>query len=136
MEISDEILKEIAGEMDMGMKCFLNKETLEVVSFPDENKFDDYDDEDWREEIDKVENDPGNFIEIEPMDSKTGYRIMESFIEDLKDEPANERLMQAITGKKPFANFKIQLHEFPELVDQWYAYKENYTIDFIREQLS
>jgi hypothetical protein len=28
------------------------------------------------------------------------------------------------------------VHEFPGLVEQWYAYKENYMIDFIREQLS
>jgi hypothetical protein len=135
MEIDDGILKAIAEQTDMGMKCFLNKETLEVVSYPNEDQLFDFDENEWRDEINKVETNPGNFIEIEPMDSTAVFRAMEWFIDDIKDGKAKDKLTDAITGHKPFANFKLRLHEYPELLNEWYKFKEDCMIDFIKGQL-
>jgi hypothetical protein len=136
MEVSDQTLKAIAEELSLGMKCFLNKETLEVISFPDEEKYGDFDIADWKEDIDKVKNDPTDFIEIEPRNSTEAFRAMEWFIDDVQDDGAKLKLTRAIAGKKPFAGFERQLQEFPGLMDEWIAFNKNCTIDFIRQQLS
>jgi hypothetical protein len=136
MEVNEEILKAIAEELRLGMKCFLNKETLEVLSFPHENGSAAVDMEDWREDIKTVKNDPGNFIEIKPRDASEGFRAMEWFIDGVENEEAKLKLTQAIAGKKPFANFELRLQEFPRLRDEWFAFNENCMIDFIRQQLS
>ena len=39
MELSKEILNDIAGNLDAGMKCFIHKTTHEVVTIPDEDRF-------------------------------------------------------------------------------------------------
>lgn len=136
MEVSDETLKAIAEELDLGMQCFLNKETFEVISFPNEDIYGDFDIEDWQQEIDKVKNHPDHFIEIERRKSAEAYRAMEWFIEDVADEEAKIKLTLAIAGKKPFANFEKQLHEFPELVDEWFEFNKDCIIDFIKQQLA
>jgi hypothetical protein len=136
MEINDESLKAIADELLTGMKCFLNKETLELVSFPDENKYGDFDSNDWREEIDQVKNSPHSFIEIQPRNANEAFRAMEWFIDGVENEEAKLKLTQAIAGKKPFANFELRLQEFPGMRDEWFAFNENCMIDFIRQQLS
>jgi t-SNARE complex subunit (syntaxin) len=135
MEVNDDILKAIAEELSLGIKCFLNKETSEVVSFPDEIKYGDFDIDDWKEDIDQVKNNPQDFIEIEPRNSSEAYRTMEWFIDDVQDEEAKLKLTQAIAGKKPFAGFERQLQEFPGLIDEWIAFNKECNIDFIKQQL-
>jgi hypothetical protein len=135
MELDDSILKTIAEELDMGMKCFLDKETSELVIFPEEEDLMEDEVSPWKEEIDKVETNPEKFIEFERMRSDESFRCMEWFIDDVENETAKEKLMNAITRKRPFAHFKDQLREFPEILEEWYKFKESCLIDFVKGQL-
>jgi len=76
MEVSIEILNEITDSLEAGFKCYIHKETHEIVMFPDEDRFYDMDMEAWQEDIDKVFNNRTKYIEIENMDSSESFRAM------------------------------------------------------------
>ena len=85
MDISDEILGEIADQIDFGFKVFLHKETLELVTYPDENNHTYMDADEWKDEIKKIKKAPKKFIEIETLNSKDSFKIMERFVDQLDD---------------------------------------------------
>ena len=63
------------------------------------------------------------YIWIEPISSHESYRIMEDFIATVDDPDASARLARAIEGAKPFRRFKDVLHDFPLLLDAWFAFE-------------
>lgn len=89
-----ELIKSIAEEIDMGMICFLNTDTLEVESVLGEsyNACDDFEDF-YQEVYDKVDN-WVNVIRIEPPQSWQSFKIMEDFIETCisDDDSVKKRL--------------------------------------------
>ena len=50
-------IKEIAGQLECGFSAYVHKTTGELVFIPDFDSFD-LDDPPWKEEADKIENDP------------------------------------------------------------------------------
>ena len=54
MEVPKEILNEIADSLDAGFKCFIHRDTFEVVTYLDPDRYPDMDPKDWKEEISKV----------------------------------------------------------------------------------
>ncbi len=108
---------------------YLDKETGEIIL--------ETQDVDLDEELDKEElsQHPDRYLHIEPIDSRTGYRIMEDFVFNLPDGPAKELLERALSWKKPFSNFKSALHEFPELRKDWDEHYEKRVQKNAREWL-
>ena len=136
MEISKEILNDIADTMEMGLKCFLHRETFEVVSYPDPEENFDMDPEDWEEAIGKVKKNKKKFIEIEAMTSSDSFKVMEEFIESLDNNDTKIRLVTALEGRKPFANFNHQIHNSNEYRELWFAFKRQKSIEWVQNQLS
>lgn len=78
-----ELIRSIAEEIDIGMICFLNTDTLEVESVLGEsyNAYGDDDFKDFYQEVyDKID-DWVNLIRIEPPQSWLSFKIIEDFIE-------------------------------------------------------
>lgn len=137
MKVPKEILDQIADNLESGLKSFLHKETFEVISFPDEDSFPGMDSELWQEEFDKLENDEsGNFFEIKKMESSESYKVMEDFVYSIDDSQVKAKLIQAIEGYKPFANFKHQLLNAGEYRKLWFQYSRERLVEFVRDQLS
>lgn len=134
--ISPEMIKEIAQELDMGMKCFYHKTTGELEFYPDELKgHAGFDEGLWEETIAKVEENYGDYIRFEPMESHESFRVMEDFISLVADENVRLRFEDAIGYKKPFQNFKQLLCNYPELQKQWFIYKNQRYMEFVQEQI-
>ncbi|KXX70987.1 hypothetical protein [Flammeovirga sp. SJP92] len=55
MKPTDEQIKEIAGEHEIGMQCYFHFKTGELISIPDMDDFYDGDFEAWEADIKKVE---------------------------------------------------------------------------------
>ena len=70
INLTKEQTKEIAEELDMGMRCFYNPETGEIKSMPDFNTNPYADSELWEEVIDYVDSNWGLLIEFEQMSSR------------------------------------------------------------------
>lgn len=135
MEISKEILNDIVDTMEMGLKCFLHRETFEVVSYPDPEEHLDMDPEDWEEAIGKVKKNKKKFIEIEAMTSSGSFKVMEEFIESLDNSDTKIRLVTALEGRKPFANFNHQIDNSGEYRELWFAFKRQKSIEWVQNQL-
>ena len=135
MEISKEILNDIVDTMEIGLKCFLHRETFEVVSYPDPEEHLDMDPEDWEEAIGKVKKNKKKFIEIEAMTSSDSFKVMEEFIESLDNNDTKIRLVTALEGRKPFANFKHQIDNSGEYRELWFAFKRKKSIEWVQIQL-
>jgi hypothetical protein len=63
------------------------------------------------------------FVLIPRLESHEGFRFMEEFIDQLKDELVAERLAHAVRKSRPFRRFKDALGEFPEVEQQWFRFK-------------
>jgi hypothetical protein len=135
VNISPEIIKEIAGQLDMGMKCFYHIPTGELESFPDELKgHAGFDEELWEESINKVEENFQDYISFDGMESHESFRIMEEFISMIAEKKTRQRFEDAIGYRKPFQNFKQLLLDYPDLREQWFAYKDKCYIEFVKRQ--
>lgn len=135
VNISPEKIKEIAEQLDMGMKCFYHIPTGELEYFPDELKgHAGFDEELWEDSINKVEESYLEYIRFEGMESHESFRIMEDFVSMIADEKARQRFEDAIGYRKPFQNFKQLLLNYPELREQWFAYKNHQLIEFVKDK--
>lgn len=132
---SDQLINRIAQEIDMGMVCFLNPETLEVESAMGESYI--YgDEEEFNQEIyDKVDK-WGKHIRITPLESYDSFKIMEKFIENgIPDKDRlKDNLWNAISGRKPFKHFKSIIDNSP-YHQNWLDFKLEELEKYVREEL-
>ena len=134
IEIKPEMLKEIAEYLDMGTLCFYNKTNGELESYPDELEYSRLEDE-WAEVTNKIEASPDNYLQIEKMSSREAFKIMEDFIDSIAHIPTHNKFIDAISRKKPFAHFNNLLHYYPELRQQWFTYKLERYIEYVKDQV-
>ncbi|GHV43113.1 hypothetical protein FACS1894180_1260 [Bacteroidia bacterium] len=119
------LVKDIAENMEMGFISYVNLDTLEVEGIPADQEFQD---EEWK--ISEPEWD--NQLEIKPLDSHDSYQIMEIFVNNLPVCKEKNRLCDAISGHKPFANFNRIIHD-SDYREKWFEFRtkslEKYVID-------
>jgi len=131
INLTDRQIYDITQDLECGMNCFVHKLTGEVKSVPEDM----VDEEEWEEVIDEIENDAGNYIEIEKMDSNHSYKVMERFIDTVEDKQLADRLYNAINRSKPFHNFRYELDYSDEYLKKWYAFKSQAMTEWVKEQL-
>lgn len=128
-------LREITGDLDLGFKCWIHKETLECVVVPNEDRFPEMEEDMWKEELRKIRMDRKKYVEIKPMDPRSSFRVMEEFIASVDDEPLRERLEQAIRRPRPFFNFNGEVDRGGPYRDKWFAFRERKLMDWVEEQV-
>ena len=137
MEVSKEILNNIAGNMESGFKCFIHRETLEVVTYRDMDEDLFYMEANpWKEEIKKIKKGKKKYIELANMDSRDSFKVMEEFANTLENNSTKIRLLTALQGKRPFANFKFQVDNSGKYREQWFAFRREKIIEWIQDRLS
>jgi hypothetical protein len=137
MHLSKERLIEIADELDHTMVYYIHRETGELVFYPKDDGYYMEDEENpWQMDIQKVESDSKNYIEIEPMPSSRGFSVMEDFAYSVTDKEIQDLLLQALSGKKPFAHFNSYVHQLSENYKKaWFAFKNEKMVEWLKEQL-
>ena len=83
-------------------RCCINMETLKVDIHASEDYFTSNDEEDSAK--DALEN-PNKLLALEPLRPSQSFKVMEAFVETVKDKGLQRRLAQALERKKPFSNF-------------------------------
>lgn len=139
------VINSIAQDIDMGMVCFFNPETLETESIPVDflSEIDDCEPEESRERMRELYDweeikflDWDTRIEFHPISSNEGYRIMESFAERLKDDDdLKSELFNALDRRRPFANFNDIIHNSDKRND-WFEFKQKWLENIVANQLS
>ncbi len=136
MNITEDQIKEIAELIDCGYRCFIHKQTGELISVPDLFKYPEMDMEAWSEENEKLENDFLDYIQVEPLESYNSFQIMENFAESLDDSNRlKDRLFEALNRKKPFREFKYVIDNSGEYRQQWFDFKNACLKDWVRKSV-
>jgi hypothetical protein len=64
----------------------------------------------------------GRFLQIEPINPRRGYRIMEDFVRNLPPSRVREKLEWSLDGPKPFRRFKDALREDDAIRKDWFDF--------------
>jgi hypothetical protein len=135
MKPTEEQIKQIAEEMDCGMRCFFNIKTGEVKTVL--NPDDCYDDVDgfWAKELEEIENDGDNYYEFFSPESRDSFNIMAEFTSSVKDPSLQSKLAASLRGPKPFRNFKAMVDQAGKYRDEWFAFKNRWYIEWVKAQI-
>jgi hypothetical protein len=139
-------LKELVSEMEMGenmeLTGYLDTETGEIISMPDEvmRAVEDSDEAaeslpEWEQELAEIaENILGDeknrFLLIPKRESREGFEIMVAFAGSIKKKGLRDMLSLALNGKGAFRRFRSVLNGHPEELEKWYTFKD----DWMREE--
>lgn len=133
MKLTAQHIEEIADFLDCGMLCFFHVPTGTIESHPD--PLDPYfDPEPWEDLMEKIESDWGNYIRFEKMDSREGFTVMEDFAYSMTDSKFREKLLDQLSKRKPFQNFKYTI-DTSKYRQDWFDFKKKAYIDFVKGQL-
>jgi Uncharacterised protein family (UPF0158) len=136
LKISPETIKEIAEQLDCGMKCFFHLPTGELVTYPDELKWGgEIDEEAWGDDIAKLDENFHEYVAFNAMESHESFGVMEDFIEAITEKHVREEFENIIQRKKPFQQFKYLLPDYPLLREQWFSYKDERYREYVQEQI-
>lgn len=129
----EKFYSEVGEAMFMNnMRSFINIETLEVEIHPGEDYFSFEDMEDTAQEA--IDN-PGKFLTLEQQPPWESFKVMEAFIETIKEEKLQFSLAQALQGKRPFANFKNIIDNSSER-QNWFDYRDEAYAEIAKEWLN
>lgn len=135
MNLKDEEIKSIAEDLDCGMKVYINKETGEIKSIIDPNDLYFVDDEFPDENLKDIENNYDKYFEIDKMDSRESFRVMEEFVDNLEDIELKKKLDLGLSLSKPFRNFKDIIDSETEYRERWFQFKNQKYIEYVTEQM-
>ncbi len=131
----EEIIKEIAELLDIQEVVFLHKETHEILAYPIADGPTDEEFDYIEQEVMEVINaDPDNYIRFDPLNSRDSFQMMEDFVETIKNVRLKNRLIDALSIKKPFRSFRNAVED-EEILDDWYAYKDAYLQMYVSDKL-
>ncbi len=137
MKLTEEQIKEIAENLDMGMRCFCHLKTGEIEATPDFFSGDwiGQDTEPWQETLDKLDENWGDYFEFEKMTSNESFEIMTDFAGSVDNQQLQDRLFKALNKSKPFRNFKWEIDNSGEYRQKWFDYKNQKLIEFVKTQI-
>ena len=136
------VVAEIADSLLAGSICFFNPDTLELEDMPGELA---YSPEEYELITGETFESAGlkheswqYCIRIKPMESHDSFKVMEHFMDEIKEISFQERLVNALNRKKPFANFK-HLVEGSKYRQRWFNFRqaqyERYVWDTIKSNI-
>jgi hypothetical protein len=81
LTFTKEQIKEIADQLDCGLRDFYNKQNTELKFVPNIEKHPNMDTEAWEDELDKLDENYLDYKEIEAIESHNSFIVMENFAE-------------------------------------------------------
>lgn len=135
IRITKEQIKEIADQLDCRMKCYINKETGIIKSVPDFDSMQTSSTEPWDDVLNELDENWGNYLEIEQMESHESFEIMVEFAEDVDSKELHDALINALNRKHPFQNFKWVIDNSGPYRQKWFDFKTQSLKDWVIAQL-
>jgi hypothetical protein len=128
------IIKNVAGSIDCGSICYINTDTAEVEEYhPDMAEYE----EEFADETPEFElkyKEWPNSIAIEPLEASESFEIMSGFALQIGNIVFQNKLLNILEGKKPFANFKRTI-DSSNYRQAWFDYKQKALENHVRTQL-
>lgn len=133
--LSDLQIKDIAENLDIGLKCYVNKKTGNVIEIPDELRFGEIDQENWEDVIKELNENYDDYFEIDSIDTHDSFNIMHDFVEQISNNEIKQKFVYALDKPKPFKNFKYELDYHDEIREEWFKFKLNRIIDHVTNEI-
>jgi hypothetical protein len=135
-EFTKELIKEIAEQLDCGFRCYIHKENGELITLPDENHHSGMDMELWADDMEKVDENFGDYFVINPPESSDSFRIMEDFVYTLPEsESLRKNLIYALNQRKPFRQFKSIIDNSGPFRQQWFDFKDRKLQEWVADHI-
>ena len=135
IKLTGEQIREIADNLDSGMRCYYNTKTGEIKSVINTNNWLDADMEPWEDEIEEIEENWDDYIEFDNLETHESFEIMEDFAESVADARLQEKLFHALNKSKPFRNFKWVIDNSGEYRQMWFDFKKARYIQAVKDQI-
>jgi len=130
------ICREIAQELDCGMRAFIHKTTGKPVFVPDTDEFPDMEKELWAEELGELKRNRKHYDEIHKWSSSEAFELMTEFAGHLtEDRWLQARLLDSLSGRKPFREFKTVIDTAGVFRQKWFEFKSNWQQEYIVAEL-
>lgn len=121
--LTDELVHDIIYAMEDQMQLYVFDSKLLKCCLVEESE---------KDESNKV--DDSRYYSLPTWNSASGFRMMEQFISDLHNPAARKELKGILfSGKGVFKNFKKVLHDYPEVEQRWFIYKETQMNKLVRD---
>jgi hypothetical protein len=133
--ISDKQINEIGQDLQMGMRCFLNPTSDEVLIHPDFLRMAEADKEPWADVLEELEENFHKYCEIENLSSHDSFRIMEDFIETVHDKRFQKSLISSLNRNNPFRNFKNLIENSNTYRLKWFAFRDQRYFEWVKQQI-
>lgn len=133
IKLTGQQIKNIAEELECGMRCYYNKKTGEIKNVLDFDKNPDADTELWEDELVEIENHYDDYIEFEGMESHESFEIMEDFADRIDDLGLKSELFGALSRKHPFRNFKDIIDNSGPYRQDWFDFKSQRYIEWVKD---
>lgn len=135
IKLTEQQIAEIAEYLDAGMTCHYNLKTGKIIFVPDFNHMLYADENDWREELDELDENWDDYFTFEPMTSRESFLVMADFIDTVDDRKLQDRLVNALNRRRPFRNFKWEIDNSGPYRQMWFDYKEKRYIEAVKKQI-
>ncbi len=134
--LKQNIIREIAQELDCGNECYYNLKTNEIIAIPNFSQVSDEEEikEIFRKDLEKINGNKTGFIKIEIPESFQSFKIMERFVVQLNDQNFKSELQDILGNKKPFRNFKNTIDQ-SEFRQSWFDFKQKELEKTVENQL-
>lgn len=135
IKISKVLLKEIADYLDVGMRCFINKETGPLVTIPDSDSWVGFDEELWEDVTNELEENWDKYVDLPGMESHESFDLVADFTETINDEDLRTALINVLNKRHPFRNFKWVIDNSGPYRQKWFDFKNQRLIHWVKDQL-
>ncbi len=135
INLTNDQIKEIAEQLDCGMRCYINKETGEIISVLNFESWQTDDREPWEDVLNELEEHWDKYIEIERMESHESFEIMADFANSADSRELRNSLINALNKKHPFQNFKWVVDNSGPYRQKWFNFKNQCLIEWVEKKL-
>jgi hypothetical protein len=135
IKLTKDQIKEIAEELDSGMRCYINKVTGEIKTVLNFESWQTDDREPWEDVLNELEENWNKYAEIERMESHVSFEIMADFAENVDSRELKDSLINALNRKHPFQNFKWVVDNSGPYRQKWFDFKNQRLIEWVENKL-
>ncbi|UZR95842.1 UPF0158 family protein [Chondrinema litorale] len=120
-----DLIKKVQDAYEVGgFKYYLEKNTWEVLSYPDDENVVFSDLDLYEDVLSKLQANVESYVEIPLPSSSEVFIIMEDFTDTIHNLFQQDMLMRAINGPKPYKQFRFALEDTGLLKD-WHQFRDN-----------
>lgn len=113
----------IAQGINAGFICYLNLDTLELEEIPEADRWSLEDDPEAEEAFPVKHTEWEQVQQFAPLVSRESFQIMKDFAMQLNNPKVQDKIVDILNRRKPFAHFNQFIHQ-SDYREDWIAFKD------------